>query len=425
QETGLYHAKARQYDPKLGRFTTADPFPGVIEVPESLHPYAYAHNAPTVFTDPTGEVAFLGIPLLWWAFAGGASAYFGHTAYQQLAEGRQIYTLDATRGVEAGRAAKWGVAAGATVVSAGTAGLLTTGLLFGGGAGVNVAEQMVLEHRSVGDVDWSSAAFWGGVSTLTGLGSMRAIAAGGRIAQATRLGITGFGAYGAYRGGEMAYEGYQEGDWWKAGLGAAEGTLGLLGAAWGARSFSRAGGFRSLIGPRRNGLWYRNGRELSTAWENVRPRKNRLVNSGSGKAGSANPQVFDPILGQVVPGQWHHPVLAQRHLGLLLRSIGRFLPGATRAIERFGHSQVRLLPPTGHAMADGFAHVPGFTPPWWNRGPVRLWFGLSPVQRVWGAGAAAGVGYGAYRVARPIVEDSLDWLVPPPADVNPLDDEGR
>jgi RHS repeat-associated protein len=67
-ETGLYNAKARYFDPKLGRFLTQDSFLGQIDAPPSLHRYAYANANPTRFIDPTGhagEAAFMwayGIP---------------------------------------------------------------------------------------------------------------------------------------------------------------------------------------------------------------------------------------------------------------------------------------------------------------------------------------------------------------------------
>ena len=48
--TGLVYARARYYDPTLGRFLSQDPEPAV-------NPYAYAFNAPLEFTDPTGRAA--------------------------------------------------------------------------------------------------------------------------------------------------------------------------------------------------------------------------------------------------------------------------------------------------------------------------------------------------------------------------------
>jgi RHS repeat-associated protein len=52
-ETGMYHAGARYYDPRLGRFIQPDPFgqgPG-------LNVYAYVNNDPLNLTDPSGELS--------------------------------------------------------------------------------------------------------------------------------------------------------------------------------------------------------------------------------------------------------------------------------------------------------------------------------------------------------------------------------
>ncbi|MDX1997343.1 MAG: RHS repeat-associated core domain-containing protein [Thermoanaerobaculia bacterium] len=56
---GLYYAKARFYDPETGRFLTEDPFPGRALNPPSLHRYLYAYSNPTVFVDPSGEIALI------------------------------------------------------------------------------------------------------------------------------------------------------------------------------------------------------------------------------------------------------------------------------------------------------------------------------------------------------------------------------
>ncbi len=53
-DLGLYHLRARSYDPNRGRFTTADPFPGYIDEPVSLHKYLYANADPVNFIDPSG-----------------------------------------------------------------------------------------------------------------------------------------------------------------------------------------------------------------------------------------------------------------------------------------------------------------------------------------------------------------------------------
>ena len=59
RETELYFAKARFYDPTVGRFTSQDSFLGDIDRPPSLHRYFYGHARPTVMIDPTGHIAFL------------------------------------------------------------------------------------------------------------------------------------------------------------------------------------------------------------------------------------------------------------------------------------------------------------------------------------------------------------------------------
>jgi RHS repeat-associated protein len=59
RETELYFAKARFYDPTVGRFTSQDSFLGDIDAPPSLHRYFYGHARPTVMIDPTGHIAFL------------------------------------------------------------------------------------------------------------------------------------------------------------------------------------------------------------------------------------------------------------------------------------------------------------------------------------------------------------------------------
>jgi len=48
--TGLFYARARYYDPTVGRFLSQDP-------EWAVNPYVYAFNAPLTFTDPTGRAA--------------------------------------------------------------------------------------------------------------------------------------------------------------------------------------------------------------------------------------------------------------------------------------------------------------------------------------------------------------------------------
>jgi len=53
-ETGLYYGFARYYNPRLGRFMSADPLGGDSGAPQTLNRYAYVVNSPTNFTDPSG-----------------------------------------------------------------------------------------------------------------------------------------------------------------------------------------------------------------------------------------------------------------------------------------------------------------------------------------------------------------------------------
>jgi len=59
--SGLYHARARDYDPRTGRFTSRDPRNGVFQRAETLNPYVYAVNNPQVFTDRSGEFTLIEI----------------------------------------------------------------------------------------------------------------------------------------------------------------------------------------------------------------------------------------------------------------------------------------------------------------------------------------------------------------------------
>ena len=56
-ETGLYYLNARMYDPELARFLQEDTYRGEPNDPLSLNLYAYCHNEPLMYSDPTGHVA--------------------------------------------------------------------------------------------------------------------------------------------------------------------------------------------------------------------------------------------------------------------------------------------------------------------------------------------------------------------------------
>ena len=53
-DSGLTYLRARYYNPGIGRFLSADPFPGFAGSPQSLNRYAYAGNNPVNRQDPSG-----------------------------------------------------------------------------------------------------------------------------------------------------------------------------------------------------------------------------------------------------------------------------------------------------------------------------------------------------------------------------------
>ena len=50
-----FYAKARFFDPEVGRFLTEDPAEPDLTAPPSLHKYLYAYGNPTYYTDPDGR----------------------------------------------------------------------------------------------------------------------------------------------------------------------------------------------------------------------------------------------------------------------------------------------------------------------------------------------------------------------------------
>ncbi len=58
-KAGLIDFSARWYDPVPGRFTTTDPWRGLLDMPQTLNRYAYALNNPLKYVDPTGMVPAL------------------------------------------------------------------------------------------------------------------------------------------------------------------------------------------------------------------------------------------------------------------------------------------------------------------------------------------------------------------------------
>ncbi|MCK4457419.1 MAG: RHS repeat-associated core domain-containing protein [Thermoplasmata archaeon] len=55
----LYCLGSRFYDPKIGRFISRDPSPGLLRLPQTMNPYAYSANNPVTYSDPEGDLPFL------------------------------------------------------------------------------------------------------------------------------------------------------------------------------------------------------------------------------------------------------------------------------------------------------------------------------------------------------------------------------
>jgi RHS repeat-associated protein len=124
-ETKLYYAKARYFDPQLGRFLTQDSYLGEIDDPPSLHRYFYANANPAKYVDSTGHFAHI--------LAGaGFGALFG--AGLNIARQTVAIAEGAQDGFEWGQLAKataGGAVAGGLIIAAPW---LATPLAFGGGA---------------------------------------------------------------------------------------------------------------------------------------------------------------------------------------------------------------------------------------------------------------------------------------------------
>ncbi|HVI39294.1 MAG TPA: RHS repeat-associated core domain-containing protein [Anaerovoracaceae bacterium] len=126
--TGLYYLMARYYDPGVGRFITRDAFHGFEDDPQSLNQYAYCHNNPVMFADPSGHWAKL--YHYWW----GVKLTISNNTTLDLIDAMNI---------GAGTGAIITILAGAGVVtSAATlpAGLIS-GILWIGGSYINMVNR--------------------------------------------------------------------------------------------------------------------------------------------------------------------------------------------------------------------------------------------------------------------------------------------
>ena len=56
-QTGLIYLRARDYDPRIGRFISMDEHPGMQKIPLTLNKYLYANADPVNNTDPSGNMS--------------------------------------------------------------------------------------------------------------------------------------------------------------------------------------------------------------------------------------------------------------------------------------------------------------------------------------------------------------------------------
>lgn len=118
-ETGLYHNRARYYDPDIARFISQDP----LGLEAGINPYAYAGNDPVNARDPSGLECF-------WVSGGRCSSVLG------LHAGFGIKVTVSNKGGGGGVGRNWGTThrRGPRTGAVTTVGNLASGII-GGGTG--------------------------------------------------------------------------------------------------------------------------------------------------------------------------------------------------------------------------------------------------------------------------------------------------
>ncbi|MFD0318594.1 RHS repeat-associated core domain-containing protein [Streptomyces flavalbus] len=83
--TGLTRLGAREYDPGLGRFLSADPVIDPMD-PQQMNGYAYANNNPASMSDPDGLKYFIDAEGRYTAPSAAAKKYLGPARYRQIVQ---------------------------------------------------------------------------------------------------------------------------------------------------------------------------------------------------------------------------------------------------------------------------------------------------------------------------------------------------
>jgi RHS repeat-associated protein len=129
--TGLYHLRARQYDPGTGRFLTTDPVAQPL-MDAYVGAYLYARGNPVVLVDPSGQCPpclAIAATILVGALAGGGSYTVGVGVSNVITTGE--VSLEGWDPVDAGLSAAAGAVTGGTASYLTTAGRIAYGALAG------------------------------------------------------------------------------------------------------------------------------------------------------------------------------------------------------------------------------------------------------------------------------------------------------
>ena len=125
EETGLYYAESRYYDPTLSQFLTPDPIVAAPFSAQSFNRYAYVFNNPVAYRDPNGRFPFIAVIV--GAVVGGTyTGIQSHGNVGEIVKGAFIGAVAGSTGAWAGAAVGGGVAG--AIAAGGAAGGVSSGL---------------------------------------------------------------------------------------------------------------------------------------------------------------------------------------------------------------------------------------------------------------------------------------------------------
>jgi RHS repeat-associated protein len=202
--TALYHVRARQYDPSIGRFLSQDPVAPTLEDPY-VASYVYVRNGPATYTDPSGR-CFIVCGAAVGAVIGGviSGGMYALTAGDDFSVGGLVAhtAVGAVAGAVSG--ATLGLASGVTVAGTALPAFEAAALRGAGGyvAGlVGMAGNVLIGNQvTAGDAIWQMVFSVGGAGIAPGMsrGSgvlsqlrPRSMFGSARAAASTALGIVG------------------------------------------------------------------------------------------------------------------------------------------------------------------------------------------------------------------------------------------